>query len=417
MVRTMTSDLTTTGLSHSELAALGREYLLAGHLIDRAGMPALIAEFGLETMRDVAIDEWMAASPIYSKRIKQLLDFEGDDVPTIFKAMQFDIGAPHEFMDFRYKVDDRNHGEFWLAHCGALMDVEPMGDDFVVAMCHHIEDPTFDATAYSTNPKAQVRPIHRPPRTPADRHPHCHWTVQIVDDAAPFCDPTVMDSLVHSKAAATPLPTIDADGDGWNDYAGDVDPDLRLEQFSTAALVALLDEFALQGHLLARSFLLAVQRRHGTDTAARMGAKQMNGIVGLTAKRLTRHLGTTGTLADIAKVIDLHPAFRPHSYVDLDVDLTAAASDHDFAITLNDCPGLHEDDGLSWPALLATGTTDAIDVLIHAVNPQARCESIDSGGEHGWVISIDESAEPAKESDDVLVTSFTTGADFTFADH
>jgi hypothetical protein len=169
----MTSDLATAGLSHAELAALGREYLLAGHLIDRAGMPALIAEFGLETMRDVAIDEWMAASPIYSKRIKQILDFEGDDVPTIFKAMQFDIGAPHEFMDFRYKVEDRHHGEFWLAHCGALMDVEPMGDDFVVAMCHHIEDPTFDATAYSTNPKAQVRPIHRPPRTPADRHPHC----------------------------------------------------------------------------------------------------------------------------------------------------------------------------------------------------------------------------------------------------
>ena len=49
-------------------------------------------------------------------------------------------------------------------HCGALMDVEPMGDDFVVAMCHHIEDPTFDATACATNPRARMRPIHRPPR-------------------------------------------------------------------------------------------------------------------------------------------------------------------------------------------------------------------------------------------------------------
>jgi hypothetical protein len=241
------------------------------------------------------------------------------------------------------------------------------------------------------------------------------WTVQIVDDAAPFCDPTVMDSLVHSKAATTPLPTIDAEGDGWNDYAGDLDPELRLERFSTAALVVLLDEFALQGHLLARSFLLAVQRRHGTDTAARMGTKQVNGIVGLTAKRLTRHLGTTGTLADIAKVIDLHPAFRPRSYVDLEVDLTAAARDHEFAITLVDCPALHEQDNLSWPALLAKGTTDAVNVLIQAVNPQARCEPIDSAGERGWMISIDESAEPAKESDDVLVTSFSTGADFTFA--
>ena len=33
-------------------------------------------------------------------------------------------------------------------------------------MCHDIEDPTFDATAVATNRKAQIRPIHRPPRYP-----------------------------------------------------------------------------------------------------------------------------------------------------------------------------------------------------------------------------------------------------------
>ena len=48
-----------------------------------------------------------------------------------------------------------DHGEFWLAHCGALMDVEPMGSEFVHGMCHTIEDPTFDATAVATN--ARVR--------------------------------------------------------------------------------------------------------------------------------------------------------------------------------------------------------------------------------------------------------------------
>ena len=39
-----------------------------------------------------------------------------------------------------------------LDHCGALMDVEPMGDEYVQAMCHDIEDPTFDATAMATQP-------------------------------------------------------------------------------------------------------------------------------------------------------------------------------------------------------------------------------------------------------------------------
>ena len=93
-----------------------------------------------------------------------------DDVVTIFKGLQLDIGAPPQFMDFRYTVHDPWHGEFRLDHCGALMDVEPMGEDYVVSMCHDIEDPTFDATAVATNPRAQVRPVHRPPRTPADRH-------------------------------------------------------------------------------------------------------------------------------------------------------------------------------------------------------------------------------------------------------
>ena len=141
-------------------------------------MPLVLAR-PREEMEQVAIEEWMAASPLYSLRTQRALNFGNGDVPTIFKNIQLDIGAPHQFMDFRYKVDDAEHGEFWLDHCGALMDVEPMGEEFVHGMCHDIEDPTFDATAGATNPHAQVRPIHRPPRVPADREPHCHWTVEI----------------------------------------------------------------------------------------------------------------------------------------------------------------------------------------------------------------------------------------------
>ena len=116
---------------------------------------------------------------------------------TIFKGLQLDIGAPPQFMDFRYTVHDPWHGEFRLDHCGALMDVEPMGEEYVVSMCHDIEDPTFDATAVATNPRAQVRPVHRPPRRPADRHPHCAWTV-VIDEA----HPPVSESSRLQRAAA-----------------------------------------------------------------------------------------------------------------------------------------------------------------------------------------------------------------------
>ena len=69
----------------------------------------------------------MGCSPIYTRRMQKTLRYEGDDIITIFKGLQLDIGAPPQFMDFRYTVHDRWHGEFHLDHCGALMDVEPMG--------------------------------------------------------------------------------------------------------------------------------------------------------------------------------------------------------------------------------------------------------------------------------------------------
>lgn len=117
------------GLSRSELAVLLPELLLIGQLIDRSGMAWCIQAFGRQEMLQIAIEEWAGASPIYTKRMQKALNFEGDDVPTIFKGLQLDIGAPPQFMDFRFTLHDRWHGEFHLDHCGALLDVDPMGDD------------------------------------------------------------------------------------------------------------------------------------------------------------------------------------------------------------------------------------------------------------------------------------------------
>ena len=171
-------------LSRDELATLVPELLLIGQLIDRSGMAHCISAWGRDEMLQVAIEEWAASSPLYTKRMQKALKYEGVDIFTLFKGLQLDIGAPPQFMDFRYTVHDRWHGEFHLDHCGALLDVEPMGEDYVHGMCHDIEDPTFDATALATNRKAQVRPVHRPPRVPSDQHPHCRWTV-IIDESYP----------------------------------------------------------------------------------------------------------------------------------------------------------------------------------------------------------------------------------------
>ena len=408
------------GCGREELAVLVREYLLAGHMIDRAGMPQVIGSYGPDAMREVAIDEWMGASPIYTRRMQQLLGYEGDTVETMFKGIQFDIGSPPQYMDFRFKVDGPNAGEFWLDSCGALMDVEPMGDDFVVAMCHHIEDPTFDATACAVNPRARVRPIHRPPRLPADRHPHCHWTVVIDPANDAVAEPAPAVRIGASLGASSPVArpagrTPDDDPDLLDDYRGPLVDDVHLEDFRRDVLVAIADEVCLQGHLLAMAFAAAVEERFGVDAAIELGRKQFIGVAGLTADRLRRALGLGADLDAIATVLDLHPAFRPRAYVDAVVEPAPDPSSDALRFSVGPCPARDEPREHPWPALLRADDAAALDAIVQAVNPTARCVAVDAEGDRlTWEITLGH--EPAKEAPEVLLTRFSTGAEFVFQD-
>jgi hypothetical protein len=393
-----------------ELARLVREYLLCGHLIDRAGAPLLIGPYGRDAMRDVAIEEWRGASPIYSRRIQQLLGFARGDVETIFKGMQVDIGAPPQFMDFRYRVHDAGRGEFWLDHCGALMDVEPMGDDYVKAMCHDIEDPTFDATAWATDPRARMTPIHRPPRRPSDRHPHCAWNVTIEPSAEALPEPDEVGRMATTRLARLPVATIDPADDGLADYAGPLQDDVRFEDFSESALRALLDEVAVQHHLLAQSFLAAVGRRWGEEAATSIGRAHLTGIGSVTAGRLAGALGVAGGgAAGVARVLDLHPAFRPRAYVDVQVE----ADGHRVHVALGDCEALREELAPSWPQLLTSGGPEPLAAMVQGVDRRAR---VAATGERSWDVVVDPDATPAEVPKEVVLTRFSTGADFAFAD-
>lgn len=389
---------------------------MAGHMIDRSGMPHLIERYGREGMTEIAINEWMAASPLYSKRTQRLLGFEGDTVEVIFKGMQVDVGAPPEFLDFRYTVHDDHHGEFHLDHCGALMDVEPMGAEYVHAMCHTIEDPTFDATATASNPRAQVRPVHRPPRTPADRHPHCAWTVTIVPEADPLAHPAQAEHLATTNAARLPLapayPEL-TDDDGWNDYAGPLDPDLVMERFSSATLARILDEVALQGHLLSHAYMVEVADRSGGDVAAELGVKQAVGVAGLTAKRLASALGVGADLDGVAAVLAVHPLVLPRAYVTTAV----ARTDRRLRFSLSPCPATEEPDGLSWPALLATPAgTRVVTSVVRCVAPTATVDPTEPapGELAAWEVCLHPDAEPADLPGEVGLTEFSTGAAFRF---
>jgi hypothetical protein len=391
-------------LSRGDLATLVPELLLCGHLIDRSGMAWALAEFGREGMLQIAIDEWSAASPVYTKRMQRALGFEGSDVATIFKGMQLDVGAPPQFMDFRYQLDGPDRGEFWLDHCGALLDVEPMGEEFVVGMCHDIEDPTFDATAAATNPRARMRPVHRPPRTPADRHPHCRWIVDIDESREPVQPHPLLREAGRSRAATLELDPIERTADGRADYAGPLLGDLDFAAFSHSALVRIADEVCLQHHLLGQGFELALARHLGgsaPELSRTIPTKQLIGIAGLTAERIHRALALEATLDGAMSMLQLHPVFNPAAYVD--------ARFEGRTVTVRPSPA-HSD--RAWLTHCGPAEPAPLQAMVRAVDPHLDVEL--TGEPDSWQLTVVERDEPAAEAAEVQLTRFSGGAAFAF---
>lgn len=401
-------------LTRDELAVVVPELLLIGQLIDRSGMAWCISAFGREEMAQIAIEEWAAASPIYTCRMQQALGYAPDvpgtgDVVTIFKGLQLDIGAPPQFMDFRYTVHDPWHGEFRLDHCGALMDVEPMGEDYVRSMCHDIEDPTFDATAVASNPKAQVRPIHRPPRTESQRadpqRPHCAWTV-IIDESYPEAEGIPALAVnARSRAATLELAPIDPDDQGAADYTGPLVSDVDFAAFSKSALVRIADEVCLQMHLLDRGFALAVAERAETDEeVVSIRRKQLVGLAGIASERLVRALRPDATADPVAaamRVLAAHPLLNPAAYVD------ASAAGAKIVVR----PGPAHEDG-AWISLCGPRWIAALQAAVRGVEPRLDVSVAGTGEE--WCAEVVLGDAPAAEADEVAVMKFSTGTAFEF---
>jgi hypothetical protein len=389
-------------LSRQELAVLVPELLLIGHMIDRSGMAWCIQEFGREEMVQIAIEEWAGASPIYTKRMQRALNYEGNDVPTIFKGLQLDIGAPPQFMDFRYTIHDRWHGEFQLDHCGALLDVEPMGDEYVFGMCHTIEDPTFDATAVATNPRAQMRPIHRPPRKPSDRQPHCAWTVIIDESYPPAKSIPALDIVAQTRAATWELDAVDRSDEGSADYSGPLVSDLDFSAFSHSALVRMADEVCLQMHLLYLSFAIAVRARAGSDAglAASVGTRQLTGLAGLGAERIHRALSLPGGIDGVRRVFELHPLFNPFGYVNAETS---------GQLRVHQSPA-HEDH--AWISLCSPDSVQPLQAIATAVDPHIEVRI--TGADTDWAAELSETETATTELPEVAVAKFSGGSTFQF---
>ncbi len=402
-------------LSRIELLPLAYEYMMTGHLIDRALMPQVFLHSqSFDDVDNIAIDEWMGASPNYTARLRSLLGIDGDDVAAMIKGLQLDVGFVHQYMDVAYQVHDAQHGEFWLNHCGALLDVEPHGEARVVGMCHHIEDPTFDATAFATNPRAQIRPVHRPPRTPSDRHPHCHWTI----DIDPGRDPVSV--APHTlRVAEFPLCNVaivcgtERLDDGLADYRGDLNPALRLTDLSTDLLVAVMHEFQMQVHLLTAASESTIADRFGADVARAIDLEQWVATSWVASERIAAALDIAGGGVDvIAPLLAIHPGFPPGFEREVQVDGSRVI------LTLTpEFPALLDVDQFGWIGQLARGETAGIAAMLHPLEPLAVVEScVNTGAAITIAVKLNDgaNAEPATEPQSVALAKISGTARWQF---
>jgi len=269
-------------------------------------------------------------------------------------------------------------------------------------MCHTIEDPTFDATAVATNPRAQVRPIHRPPRTPSDRHPHCAWTV-IIDESYPEAQSIpALDIVRQTRAATWELDPIDRSDEGQADYSGPLLSDFDFGAFSHSALVRVADEVCLQMHLLYLSFAIAVQKRAADDAeAVAVDTRGLIGVAGLAAERIHRALELPGGIEGAQRVLELHPLLNPAGYV--------VAERADNRLVVHRSPA--HDDG-AWISLCSPESVQPLQAIATAVDP--RLEVRVSGTNTDWTAELSETDTPAAELPEVSVAKVSGGSSFQF---
>ena len=235
-------------------------------------MPLVHASRPREEMQQIAIEEWMAASPVYSLRTQRALDFarrrRADD-PQEHPARHRRAAPLHGL-----PLPGRRRGARRVL-ARALRRAHGRRADGRGVRAGHVprhrgpdlrrdrgRDEPARAGAAGAPPAARAgRPRAALPLDDRDRRR------RRTRSRAPEPSRSSSSRVIaeHRRRA----PDGDAEPGGWADYSGEFDPDFELEDLSHSALVVALQEFAVQSHLLFRGFLLAVAQHYGDAEAAR----------------------------------------------------------------------------------------------------------------------------------------------------
>ena len=156
-------------------------------------------------------------------------------------------------------------------------------------------------------------------------------------------------------------------------------------------------------HLLNLSFVLAVSKRAGEDTALATGicTRQLTGIAGVAAERIHRALNLPAGLDGLTTVLRLHPLLNPAGYVAADI--------RPGRLHVTQSPA--RDDG-AWISLCGPDSSQPLRAIATGVDPHLRVDV--TGTPSDWTAQFELSDTTATDFPEVQVTKVSRGAAFQF---
>jgi hypothetical protein len=240
--------------------------------------------------------------------------------------------------------------------------------------------------------------------------------VFIDPDAEPVHEIALTTRIRASRLARLPVSIVDGrNRGGWDDYTKPFLPDFHLGYLSHAALVIVCRELLMQNHLLVRALMMSVADRGGDTIARDVGMAQWIGSGAVASRRLRAALGIPDDdVGAVLKVLQFHPAFLP-GYADVRLERIGA---HRGRVSIGDCDALHEGDTMSWFAMLDPTPHPALDAMVQAVVPGARCmPATPAGGARlAWDVVVERDAPAAPDRPEVAMVAATGTAQFRFVD-
>ena len=166
------------------LVAAGKLYLG----IDGVWTGLMRQKYGDKTAFDYDKEVWFSKGlEIDIRQTVEALNIKGDDIPTLFKYLQFGpafsviyVGPPPGFEPrVTFELKSNNHGIMTVTRCNSLEYFERHNDTALQKLaCEEIDLPAFRWIAKRFNPKIAVEPLKLPPRKSKDEIA-CRWEFKL----------------------------------------------------------------------------------------------------------------------------------------------------------------------------------------------------------------------------------------------